>query len=465
MAVPNETSPQQTSPPQGGALERAGALLQRQEYGEAQELLEQWLQPNRDDAGAWCYLGIALRQQSHFAAGVAAARRSVELAPDNAIFLSNLGSALRQSDRAETLAVHERAAQIAPQDVNIRLNRGIAFNEFGRREEALAEFDAALAVQPGNARVRVERAATLLQMGRYDEGLAEYEYRWQRGDLRMPDYKAPQWDGGDLAGKTILLWEDQGLGDTILCARYFKMVKDRGARVLLHCRPALHRLFEGCAGIDRLLSPGPVGERVHCHLPVISLPRLFSTRPGAIPPPPQFRTSAPPAGDVARLLALGADRFRVGIIWSGSKIFPNNQRRAVHASRFLPLAAIPGVQLFSLQKDEAEKQLLDVGGDGLIPRLGPHLNSFAETAAALSKLDLVIMTDSAVAHLAGSMGVPVWNLLTFTPYWIYGRTSEECPWYPSMRLFRQPRPGDWDSVFKAVAVELEKAVRAKRAGR
>ena len=141
--------------------------------------------------------------------------------------------------------------------------------------------------------------------------------------------------------------------------------------------------------------------------------------------------------------------------------FANNRKRAVSAERFLPLAEIPGIQLYSLQKGPREKDLDTSGAGALIPELGPHLNDFSETAAVLKELDLVIMTDSSVAHLAGSLDVPVWNLLSYRPYWLYLSERQDCPWYSSMRLFRQPVPGDWDSVFKKVGEELKKRVAAQ----
>ena len=164
---------------------------------------------------------------------------------------------------------------------------------------------------------------------------------------------------------------------------------------------------------------------------------------------------------VSHLLALGQKRLKVGIIWSGNVAFFNNRKRAVDVTRFLPLAEIPGVQLYSLQKGPRENDLAACGADELILKLGPELNDFSETAAVLKQLDLVIMTDSSVAHLAGSLGVPVWNLLSRSAYWLYLTEREDSPWYPSMHLFRQPKAGDWDSVFNKVKSALEKAANAK----
>ena len=157
-------------------------------------------------------------------------------------------------------------------------------------------------------------------------------------------------------------------------------------------------------------------------------------------------------------------RFKVGVVWSGSVTFKGNKKRAVGVERFIPLASVPGVQLFSLQKGPCEKELYEAGADALIWDLSADLNDFTDTAAILNALDLVVMTDSSVAHVAGSIGCPVWNLLNYKPYWLYLSYREDCPWYPSMRLIRQTEPGNWDKVFDRVAVELEKAVAMKKAG-
>ena len=190
---------------------------------------------------------------------------------------------------------------------------------------------------------------------------------------------------------------------------------------------------------------------------------LFGTEMDSIPSLPALYIPEAPPPEAQRLLDLGKDDFKVGIVWSGSPTYASNYKRATSFARFLPLASIPGVQLYSLQKGPAEQELVDAGAQGIVLELGPHMRDFADTAAALKQLDLVIMTDSSVAHLAGAITCPVWNLLCNGSYWVYFTEREDCPWYPSMRLFRQQQPGDWDSVFKKVTAELQKAIALKRA--
>jgi hypothetical protein len=223
-------------------------------------------------------------------------------------------------------------------------------------------------------------------------------------------------------------------------------------------------LFQALPGVDRLIGSENISDKIDYHVPLMSLPALSGTEISSIPPAQNFYVPQKPPAEAARLLNLAQDRFKVGIIWSGSPTYHDNRNRAVPFTRFLPLAEIPGVQLYSLQKGPQEKELVDSGASGLVLELGPHLKDFADTADVLKQLDLVIMTDSSTAHLAGSINCPIWNLLAFRSYWVYLLDREDSPWYPSMRLFRQPQPGDWDSVFKKAATELKKAVHLKKSG-
>ena len=203
----------------------------------------------------------------------------------------------------------------------------------------------------------------------------------------------------------------------------------------------------------------------HYRCALMSLPEAFETSLDSIPPPAPLWVPGILPGQVANMIEAGKNRFRVGIVWSGNPAFHDNRRRAARLECFLPLAEAPGVQLYSLQKGEAERELADSGAQGLVPALGPYLEDFADTAAVIRQLDLIIMTDSGVAHLAGALGRPVWNLLPFNAYWLYLTQRADSPWYSSMRLFRQPRAGDWESVFKTVRSELAAAVELKRSGR
>ena len=434
---------------------------------------ERLLQADPDNASAWVGLGTILQRTGRDNTALACVNRALEISPDKPSFLSQRGYCLAALDRMdEALEAHAAALRLEPGSFMIRANYALALSVFDRHEEALALFESLCAMQPENSDMQLYRAVAYLHLARFKEGWEAFECRWKYGKMKERKYAAPRWRGEDLAGKTILVYKEQGFGDTILCARYIPLVKARGGRVILECQGGLHRLFRSIPGIDKMVDRQQLkmverqqlDESFDCHIPVMSLPGIFGTNLNSIPPLPDLNIPAAPPPEAARLLNLGKNRFKVGIVWSGSQKHATNRKRSAHLRRFLPLAEIPGVQLYSLQKGPPEKDLLRCGGRGLILELGPHVNDFADTAAVLRNLDLVIMTDSSVAHLAGSIGCPIWNLLHYHPYWLYLSKREDCPWYPSMRLIRQPKPGDWDSVFAKTAAELKKAVELKKAG-
>ncbi len=444
---------------QGLAHFKAGRL------DEAARLFQGAVQRDPERAGAWHNLGVTLRRLDRFPAAVACFRRALELAPNDPSSLSSLGNVLKDLDRMdEALIAHQAAVAAKPRDAGLRHNYGITLREAGYFEEALDELDQACQLGSHRAEMRWDRAITTLHLGRFAEGWGAFEVRWEIGELPNSPHSQPRWRGESYEGKTLLVTVEQGFGDAILAARYLPRVKARGGRLVLECKPPLQRLFQTTEGVDRLVEPGAMDEDFDLQVPMMSLPGIFGTDLGSVPPPTGFSLDGPPPPEVGALLDRAAGRFKVGIVWSGSVTFKGNRQRAVSLERFLPLAECPGVQLYSLQKGPRAEELQSNGAGGVVWDLGGLLEDFHDTAATLQGLDLVIMTDSAVAHLAGSLDRPVWNLLCYVPYWLYLWEREDTPWYPSMRLFRQPRPGAWEPVFTQVRQELERAVQMKRDG-
>jgi len=439
--------------------------------GKVEEAIKSFHEALRLDinlASAWANLGIALRKLGKLEASAACSQRAIALSPQNPFYHANYGNCLIELNRQdEAFAAYAEALRCKPDEFTLRYNYALSLRDAERLEEAAALLEKLLKEKPGDVEITWDAALTQLQLGNLKDGWEAFEIRWQRPSMaRERVYKtAPRWHGEDISGKTVLVYEEQGFGDTILCSRYIPLIAARGGKVILECKPQLHKLFSTINGITRMAEAGQVVSGFDYHVPMMSLPRIFNTGLSSIPSPPPLLYAAPALSPASsRLLALGQSRLKVGIVWSGNTAFLANKKRAVDITRFLPLAAVPNVQLYSLQKGPCEKDIAACGAEGLILPLGPELNDFSETAAVLKQLDLVIMTDSSVAHLAGSIGCPVWNLLSVGAYWLYLREREDSPWYSSMRLFRQPKPGDWDSVFKKVAAELEKAVALKKSG-
>ncbi len=450
------------------ALRQAATKAHEQnDLAAAITLYRQLLDLAPEDPQSWSNLGVALRKRENFEAAAAAQQRAVQLKPEEGSYWSNLGNALKDLDRVdEAIEAHRRACQLRPREPSWRHNYGVTLREAGRFQEALDEFDAAIRLAPENDNYRWDRSIILLHLGRWEEGWIAYEWRYRLKEMpeRRRDY--PRWLGEDFTDRTLVLHPEQGFGDTLLATRWLPAVKARGGRVVLISKPPLLRLLQGLPGVDEVVSTEDAKlAGVHTFCSLMDLPRVFMPTPDTAPPPAKLTIPEAARAKAREWLKPAGNRFTVGVVWSGSVTFKNNRKRAVGVERFLPLAELPGVQLVSLQKGPREGDLDSSGASGVMLDVGRKVQDFAETAAVIEQLDLVIMTDSSVAHLCGTLGKRIWNLLNYVPYWLYGWDSETTPWYPSMRLFRQPKPSDWDSVFERVTEELKQAVEAKREGR
>ncbi len=436
------------------------------DHAQATTTLEAALAANPRDGAAWSTLGHFLRRAGKLEGAIACHRRGLEVAPATAGIWSNLGNALVEAGRFdEALAAHAEALRLEPDAPAYLFNSVVALRKAGRFKDTLAMIERAAAGGTSTPELRWERALARLQIGDYVHGFTDYEARRGLASYhgRPPSDRA--WNGGPLDGRALFLFTEQGFGDAILAARYVPLVKARGGRVLYECHPELRRVLSGL-GADAVLPPGEPPPAFDVEASQMSLPGLFGTTLASIPPPVGLTIPDESRGKAARRLgAREPGTLRVGIVWSGRVTFADNGRRATSLARFLRFAELPGVRLYSLQKGPPEAELADSGVAGhLVTPLGPDLDDFADTAAMLEQLDLVIMTDSSVAHLAGSLGTPVWNLVQHVPYWIYGFSGDRTPWYPTMRLFRQGPDQDWEPVFARAADALRAEVR-RRTGR
>lgn len=466
----NTSAPEKKTTPTPLPFAQAQDAIKVGKLSEAAVLYRATITQDPTHFAAWMNLGTCLRRMGHLDAAIIAGERARMLQPDHAGCLTNLGNALVDASRIdEALALQRRALAHAPDDLLVQRNLAVCLREAGLFDEAYQYFTALISHFPDDATLPWEQALCLLYQGNYAHGWPAFEARWKLPAMAARWHHITRWQGEELKGKHLLLTEEQGFGDTLLCARYLPLLLARvgaGGSVTLACKKPLHRLLSAISGL-RLLTTEDVSTPANTtgsydyQAAMMSLPGMFKTDLTNIPPAPPLThtTELPP--QVAQALQAGAGRLKVGIIWSGSVTFANNRKRAVMAERFMPLAAIDGVELYSLQKGPREHDLRALGGSAIIHEIGPCFDDFAQTATALRQLDLVIMTDSAVAHLAGSLGVPVWNLLHDRPYWLYLQGRSDSPWYPSMKLYRQPAPGDWDSVFATVAHDLRQLAQQR----
>ncbi|MGD0390512.1 MAG: tetratricopeptide repeat-containing glycosyltransferase family protein [Tepidisphaeraceae bacterium] len=401
-------------------------------------------------------LGNALIDAGQLDEAIATYRQAIAFSPQYAQTHYNLGVALeRKGQLDEAVAAYRQAIRLKPDFVEAHNNLGNALIEIGQLDEAIAACRRAIALSPNFAEAHFNLSVALLARGDFQEGWEEYEWRWKCKDHPpLRNFAQPQWDGHSLEGRTLLLHAEQGFGDALQFIRYLPLAAQRGGKIIIECQAELQRLFQTIAGRCQVMVRGQPLPAFDLHCPLLSLPRVFATNLDNIPNiVPYLHADAEDAGRWQHRLAEHAPLVKVGLGWAGSPGNKNNRNRSINLASLAPLGQIPGVRFFSLQKGEAAAEAKTPPPGMELVDWTQELKDFADTAALIANLDLVIAVDTAVAHLAGAMGKPVWTLLPFVPWrWLLGR--EDSPWYPSMRLFRQPRMGDWDSVVMRVVEEL-----------
>ena len=428
-------------------------------------LMHRVLNYKPDDAMTWMNLGVLYRREKNPDMSLACYERAKEIQPNNGGLWGNIGNAYKDLEQYDlAIAAHRKAVEIEPKTIGLWHNYALCLTEAGKPEQAMPLFDQILKQQNDHIDAHWDRAMTALRLGDFsDRTWQDYDWRWRLQELanyRAPT-TAPLWRGEKLNGRTLMVYSEQGFGDTLFALRYLPKLRGLDGKVILRCQPDLMRLVGKVADFCELASARAATPPHDVALPIMSLIGMFTRSMSDIPPPPDLTIPEGAGAKALPRLAIAGKKLKVGIIWSGSVTFRGNARRAVTLERFLRFARIPGVQLFSLQKGPPFEEYKKLAPHPLIVDLGSHFSDFADTAAVLKQLDLVVMTDSSVAHLAGSLGVPIWDMLNFSCYWIFFMNREDSPWYPSMRLIRQKTPGDWDDVFDRVAGDLEKLAASR----
>lgn len=412
------------------------------------------LDPGHPDPHA--NLGAVLSDLGHHAEALAAFDRATAIAPDLAEGHANRATALCDLLRPEEAAAAAREAlRLAPALPSALTVLGRALDQLARPADAIAACRTALRSDPQWADAHWNLALPLLRLGHYEEGWGEYEWRGRamRRKLRAAPAGVPAWQGEDLAGRTLLVWWEQGFGDTIQFVRYLPLLAARGARVLLDAQAPLRPLLEGFPGVSALVDPdhGPVAADYH--VPLMSLPHRLGTTLETIPASVPYLF--PPPEAPARLRLPHHGRPRVGFAWFGSPGQTQNQVRSVPLADLAPLFGLPA-DWYSLQVGPAGDELSALPAAAGVTDLRDRIADFRDTAALMAQLDLVLTIDTAVAHLAGALGRPTWILLSLPCCWRYLLDRDDSPWYPTARLFRQPTRGDWRAVVTAVARALDK---------
>lgn len=484
------------------ALQLLGVLnLQRRRLADALRFLSHALKVNSTSADAMSNLGLALHAMGRFEEAAASYRNALRLAPDHPEILYNLANALLELGRidealagydevlakspthvgalvnrgntllrfnrpADAIANYDKALAAMPGHPQILTNRGHAFRRLDRPFEALADFEAALAAGPDFPEAHFEAAMTRLTRGDFEAGWKGYEWRWKTATFaaQRRQLRAPLWLGDvPVSGKTVLLHAEQGLGDTIQFIRYAPLLAARGAKVVCEVQPELRSLLSQFEGVD-IIAQGEALPAFDLHCPLLSLPLAFETRPGTIP------ASVPYLAPQTERLThwrdrLAPDRPRAGFVWSGSPSHRNDRNRSIPLARLAALFEKPSIHCFSLQTELREADREPLRALPNLVDLGGELRDFADTAAVIALLDVVVSVDTSVAHLAGALGKPVMILLPYAADFRWMRNRDDTPWYPTAKLLRQPDFGDWDSVIVRLADDLRQLNRSAAAGK
>jgi len=436
---------------------RGNIFYEMRSFGEALKEYDRALAIKPDFAYAFNNRGNALHALGRHQEALDSFGRAVALQPDYSEAYNNRGNVLLDLNRpAEALADYDRAVANKPFAFAL-VNRGSALRYLDRHAEALASFDAALALEPDLAEAHWNKALLHLTLGDCEKGWEGYEWRWRGATELVPrGFAQPQWRGEDIAGKTILLHAEQGFGDSIQFLRYLPLVKARGARVVLELPESIMPLVGDIAeGVTLVTRDAPLPP-FDLHCPLMSLGLAFATTLATIPAAVPYLSVPGPRLETWRARLPRDGRTRVGLVWSGKPSHKNDHNRTLTLSQLAPLLALPGIDFVSLQREYRDADLAVIGRYPALRRIDDRLADFADTGAAIAQCDLVIAVDTAVAHLAGALGKPVWVLLSHIQDWRWLLQREDSPWYPTARLFRQPAIGEWDSVIARVRAELAK---------
>lgn len=468
----------------------ACCLMTKEEgYSEAASILKELANRNPEMAEIYFQWGVAAKMSGDEESALFAYKKAIEMKPDWAEAYFNLALLITQKEPGAAIPLYEKALCLKPGWAQVYNSLGTAYQRTGVLDKAVECYLKALEEKPdwhlpyhnlGEVfilknqimqairyfRESIKRnpefagshfnlGILLLQQGMYREGWQEYEWRLadrESGDSNIN--QTPMWDGSDPRGRTILIRSEQGLGDAIQFVRYVRLIHEAGGRVWLEASPRLAPLFETCPGVDRVITHLPPAEEFDFQAPLMSLPRIFGTTLDTIPADIPYLFAQPCDESMIRLLErYGSSIMKIGISWRSGDSYRSHGSRDCKPGDFRSLARIPRLALFSLQFSPFSQEsweLKELGIEDLAGKLG----DFASTAAIVREMDLVITVDTALAHLAGALGKPVWTLLNFAADWRWLIDREDTPWYPNMRLFRQRLSGDWAEVFARVERDL-----------
>ncbi len=428
-----------------------------QEAGEfqlAEQAYAKALKLGADSSELRFNIGVTRLKQGRPVEAILAFKEALDLDPT--ITLANLAmaNAYRQVgdlDSSEACLRQEQA--INPNCADAAVNLGVVLQERHRVKEAIHCYKQAIQLNPHHPILHWNFAIASLLAGDYETGWPEYEWRWQVKHKPKPKFVEPEWDGRDLEGRAILLYAEQGFGDTLMFIRYAPLVARRNGRVIVECQPPLRRLLAAMPDLSHVVGFGETLPEFQVQAPLMSLPRIFGP---VLDSDHQWEPYLRPARGIERLLPPHDENaLKIGIAWGSNPQHPIFAEKSLDLAKWHPILDVPGCEFFSLQIDPNPSAVAIMEKHPHIHNLQPRFSDFADTAAVIRQLDLVISVDTSVAHLAGGLGHSVWVMLSFSADWRWLLKRKDSPWYPTMSLFRQSRPGHWESTVNEVAQNLE----------
>ena len=440
---------------------RGITLNELKKFDEALADYDRAIELNPSFAEAYSNRGNTLKELNRLDDALASYDRAIQINPLFAEAYSYRGIALTEQKRIdEALASFDRVIEIKPDSAEAFYNRGVNLEQSQRYEHALSSYERAIEIDPNYASAHWNKSLILLKIGEFSKGLILYEWRWkvERLGLIKRTFLQPLWLGKeDLQYKTILLHAEQGFGDTIHFCRYAKLVKELGARVLLEVPKQLFNLLNKLEGVDELIESGKLLPDFHYHCPLLSLPLAFNTNLSNIPSQISYLENDPNKLMFWRSKLGEKKHLRIGVVWSSTSNFKADKNRSMQLQEFINCIPLDLYQVVSLQKEIkiADKDFFEIL-NGKISYYGADITDFADTAAIARCVDLVVSTCTSIPHMTAALGIPTWLLLSTQSDWRWFLDREYSPWYPSIKIYRQPRPGDWDSVIQRVRQDLIK---------
>lgn len=449
-------------------LAQTWQVHQQGNAGKAEQVYRSVLEREPNHVNGWCYLGIALHDLKKYAQSVEAYQKALALQPHFPVALNNMGNSLRYLGRVqEADAAFQRALELSPDYFNAYRNRGTLHAWTGRVDLAFKYYEQAMKLNPLDAELHRNLGVIHLYQGNFKEGWREYAYRWKCAEAIQHNYHQPKWQGELLKGKTVLLYCEQGLGDTIHFIRFAKELKDLGATTIAHIQPPLLALLQGCKGIDYLIPNSlKIDQHFDFHCSLLDVAQVLQIDESNIPNDVPYIHTPKHLIDYWRGILsreLPAAKIRVGIVWQGNPDHQADMFRSVTLSALTPLAEIDGIQLISLQRGFGSEQLKTWKGSKIIYCLPENIDetsgAFMDTSAILEFLDLIVTSDTSMAHLSGALGRPTCVMLGYTPDWRWLQNRTDSPWYPSCKLFRQPQVGDWSTVVSGIGEHISSLLK------